>query len=190
MCIRDRRATGGRGTRCVHERAPASGLSSVVAPESADFPARRGSHKHRGCGGWVSCRAQCPGGGARAAPCSQTSVGVLNHPPSCQLPMHAVSYAVRHDARQDNQTRPAGSESGVWPVPHTRSRWFAALFLLTALSSLSPGSMLAQSQASTGVLRGTVTDSAGMSIAGAVVTLRNTATNLSRTLTTNSSGVF
>ncbi len=75
-------------------------------------------------------------------------------------------------------------------MPHTRSRWFAALFLTTALAFLSPSSLRAQSQASTGVLRGTVADSAGRSIAGAVVTLRNTATNLSRTLTTNSSGVF
>ena len=54
-----------------------------------------------------------------------------------------------------------------------------------------PGRLAAQAQATTGVIRGTITDSAGGGpLVGATVTLRNAETNAERTLTTNESGVY
>jgi hypothetical protein len=53
-----------------------------------------------------------------------------------------------------------------------------------------PASLQGQAQASTGVTRGTVTDSAGQPLAGATVTLRNLETNAERSLTTNQRGVY
>ena len=54
----------------------------------------------------------------------------------------------------------------------------------------SPGRLSAQAQATTGVIRGTVTDSTGGALAGASVTLRNAETNAERVLTTNARGVY
>ena len=62
--------------------------------------------------------------------------------------------------------------------------------LLAASLAVLPGRLHAQAQATTGVIRGTVTDSGGRPLADAVVTLRNAETNAERTLTTNSSGVY
>jgi hypothetical protein len=64
--------------------------------------------------------------------------------------------------------------------------------LLLSLGSLLPAARLAaQAQATTGVIRGTITDSArGGTLAGALVTLRNAETNAERVLTTNESGVY
>ena len=63
--------------------------------------------------------------------------------------------------------------------------------LLTGLALLLISSELhAQAQATTGVIRGTVSDSTGGTLAGARVTLRNVETNAERTLTTNEVGVF
>jgi hypothetical protein len=53
-----------------------------------------------------------------------------------------------------------------------------------------PTILQAQAQATTGVIRGTVSDSSGTPLAGAVVTLRNRETNAERTLNTNASGVY
>jgi Carboxypeptidase regulatory-like domain len=53
-----------------------------------------------------------------------------------------------------------------------------------------PTALWGQAQATTGVIRGTVTDSAGQPLAGATVTLRNRETNADRTLNTNASGVY
>jgi len=53
-----------------------------------------------------------------------------------------------------------------------------------------PTRLAAQAQATTGVIRGTVTDSNGGRLAGATVTLRNAETNAERVLTTNESGVY
>ena len=59
--------------------------------------------------------------------------------------------------------------------------------VLTAIPVL----LQAQAQATTGVIRGVITDSArGGALAGAVVTLRNAETNAERVLTTNESGVY
>ncbi|MBA3760682.1 MAG: TonB-dependent receptor, partial [Gemmatimonadales bacterium] len=53
-----------------------------------------------------------------------------------------------------------------------------------------PAALQAQAQATTGVTRGTVTDSTGQPLAGATVTLRNLETNAQRSLTTNQRGVY
>jgi len=59
-------------------------------------------------------------------------------------------------------------------------------FILVSL----PAALQAQAQATTGVTRGTVTDSTGQPLSGATVTLRNLETNASRSLTTNQRGVY
>jgi Carboxypeptidase regulatory-like domain/TonB-dependent Receptor Plug Domain len=61
------------------------------------------------------------------------------------------------------------------------------LFLLLAAL---PGVVLAQSQATTGVIEGTVSDAAGAPLPGAAVALRNTATNFEKTTTTGPEGRF
>ena len=57
-------------------------------------------------------------------------------------------------------------------LPCSLARYSLALLGLT-LAAL-PGRLLAQAQATTGVVRGTVTDSTGQPISGATVTLRHT----------------
>ncbi|HEY9015744.1 MAG TPA: carboxypeptidase-like regulatory domain-containing protein, partial [Gemmatimonadales bacterium] len=59
-----------------------------------------------------------------------------------------------------------------------------------ALALAIPTVLQAQAQASTGVVRGTVSDTTGRPLDNATVTLRLKATNQQRTLTTNSQGVF
>jgi carboxypeptidase family protein len=66
----------------------------------------------------------------------------------------------------------------------------APCLLLLSLLLVVPTLLQAQAQATTGVIRGTVSDSAGTPLAGAVVTLRNRETNATRTLSTNASGVY
>jgi hypothetical protein len=68
---------------------------------------------------------------------------------------------------------------------HATARLLTGLALLLISSELH-----AQAQATTGVIRGTVSDSSGGALAGARVTLRNVETNAERTLTTNELGVF
>jgi hypothetical protein len=72
--------------------------------------------------------------------------------------------------------------------------WSLARYPLTLLLGLTfatlPGRLHAQAQATTGVVRGTVTDSTGQPISGATVTLRHAATNAERSLTTNDQGVY
>ncbi|HEV7502754.1 MAG TPA: carboxypeptidase-like regulatory domain-containing protein, partial [Vicinamibacteria bacterium] len=50
--------------------------------------------------------------------------------------------------------------------------------------------VLAQSQATTGVIEGTIVDESGAPAPGASVTVRNTATNFERALTTDAQGRF
>ena len=71
-----------------------------------------------------------------------------------------------------------------------RLRHLAPRLLLASLLLAVPTILQAQAQATTGVIRGTVSDSAGTPLAGAVVTLRNRETNAERTLSTNASGVY
>ena len=64
------------------------------------------------------------------------------------------------------------------------------LLLPAVLAFVRPAPLLGQAQATTGVIRGTVTDSTGRALDNATVSLRHLATNAERTLTTNASGVF
>ena len=73
--------------------------------------------------------------------------------------------------------------------PAVRQRLAALLLILLGLMAL-PGSLRAQSQASTGIIRGTVSDSSGRTVSGAVIILRNRETNAERSLVTNDRGVF
>ena len=65
----------------------------------------------------------------------------------------------------------------------------ALLTLFASALSLAPSLLHAQAQATTGVLRGTTTDSTGRPIS-ANVTIRNTETNFSRTIKSTDEGIF
>jgi len=71
-----------------------------------------------------------------------------------------------------------------------RWRYLSAGVAALALFVLLAPSAAAQSQATTGVIRGTITDPGGQPVASARVVLRHQETGLSRELTTNNSGVF
>lgn len=71
-----------------------------------------------------------------------------------------------------------------------RFRTLAAANLVLALALGLPATARAQSQATTGVIEGTVADSQGGRLPGASVTLLNTGTNFSRELTTDQDGRF
>ena len=62
--------------------------------------------------------------------------------------------------------------------------------ILVALMVACFASVSVMAQATTGTLRGTVTDAQGGVIAGANVTVKNEATGASATFTTNSEGTF
>ena len=62
--------------------------------------------------------------------------------------------------------------------------------LAVALLLLFPTLLFAQSQATTGVIEGTVTDSSGGVLPGVTVTLRNTATNFEQTHVTDTQGRY
>ena len=62
--------------------------------------------------------------------------------------------------------------------------------LLAALALVLPARLRAQAQATTGVIRGVVTDSTGAPLAGATVSLLNLETNALRQLVTNARGIF
>jgi hypothetical protein len=66
----------------------------------------------------------------------------------------------------------------------------STLVLLGLVLAALPGRLAGQAQATTGVIRGTVRDSAGGTLAGASVTLRNAETNAERVLSTNERGVY
>ena len=59
-----------------------------------------------------------------------------------------------------------------------------------ALALVFPVMLAAQSQATTGVIRGTVTDPSGTAVAGASVVLRETQTGFQRQVATNERGIF
>ena len=63
-------------------------------------------------------------------------------------------------------------------------------FLLACLIALAPSLAFAQSQATTGVIEGTVSDPSGAAVPGASVSIKNTATNLERSLITDADGRF
>jgi hypothetical protein len=66
----------------------------------------------------------------------------------------------------------------------------SAPLLCAFLLLLLPAVLLAQSQATTGVIEGTVTDASGAVLPGVSVTVRNTATNYSQTVVTDNAGRF
>src|SRR5689334_21174488 len=75
---------------------------------------------------------------------------------------------------------------------HLPRRWSGILACLLTVAGLGSAQRLAaQVQASTGLIRGVVSDTAtGAPIAGAEVTVRNVETNDVRSITTNSSGTY
>src|SRR3982074_1277883 len=64
------------------------------------------------------------------------------------------------------------------------------LLACVAALLLSPGALLAQSQANTGSIEGTINDPSGRAIPGAEVTIVNVDTNFTRVLTTDTEGRF
>ncbi|MEO6445995.1 MAG: carboxypeptidase regulatory-like domain-containing protein [Gemmatimonadaceae bacterium] len=69
-------------------------------------------------------------------------------------------------------------------------RWSLNALLLASSLVLLPSAAHAQAQATTGIVRGTVSDSAGAPIQDATVTLRNTETNVTRSVRTSSNGLY
>jgi hypothetical protein len=69
----------------------------------------------------------------------------------------------------------------------TRAFWSA---LILIAGTMLPVPAYAQSQATTGVIEGTVLDESGAPIPNATVTFKNTATNFERVVTTNADGRF
>ena len=70
----------------------------------------------------------------------------------------------------------------------SKSSRILVLFVL-AIVTLT-GALLAQSQATTGVIEGTVVDPSGAALPGATVAVKNTATNFEKTITTEADGRF
>ncbi len=70
------------------------------------------------------------------------------------------------------------------------SRTAVGIVLLALTAALGPVSAFAQSQATTGVIEGTVSDAQGGRLPGASVTLVNTGTNFTRQLVTDANGRF
>jgi len=69
-------------------------------------------------------------------------------------------------------------------------KFMRAVGLVLFLFAVVAAPLLAQSQATTGVIEGTVLDETGAAVPGASVTMRNTATNYERTATTDADGRF
>ena len=80
--------------------------------------------------------------------------------------------------------------------PRSRTPLTAAVLAAALGAGAGPGALLAprlasaQAQATTGVIRGTVTDSAGRPLDGVTVVLRNLETNATRGVQTNARGAF
>jgi hypothetical protein len=69
-------------------------------------------------------------------------------------------------------------------------RLACSLILATLALGFVPARAFAQSQATTGQITGTVTDSTGAAVAGATVTAKNTETGLEQTVTSNDDGLY
>ena len=69
-------------------------------------------------------------------------------------------------------------------------RFRTGVVCLALLLAILPGVVLAQSQATTGVIEGTVSDEGGAPLPGASVAIRNTATNFEKTTITGPDGRF
>src|SRR5438034_8582085 len=81
-----------------------------------------------------------------------------------------------------------------FPVMTCGTRFLARLSSLVVGAALAlacwPTSLAAQAQATTGVIRGTVSDPSGNVVVGAQVTVTDVQTRFQRTVTTNEKGVF
>ena len=75
-------------------------------------------------------------------------------------------------------------------VSRSRIRVVSLVLALTTVWGARTSPLHAQAQATTGVVRGTVTDSAGAPVADAAVTLRQLETNFTRTLRTSPTGLY
>jgi hypothetical protein len=106
----------------------------------------------------------------------------------CDPDPATISYAPSlRESKLPHAFRPKGTCS--MALPGSLARHFLTLLLGLTFAAM-PGRLHAQAQATTGVVRGTVADSAGRPIAGATVTLRHAETNAERSLTTNDQGVY
>jgi ribosomal protein L6P/L9E len=72
----------------------------------------------------------------------------------------------------------------------SRTAWVVFLGGLLACLLLTGAPASAQTQATTGVIEGTVSDASGGVVAGATVTLTNTGTGYERQVTTNDTGFY
>ncbi|MDL2716838.1 MAG: TonB-dependent receptor [Acidobacteriota bacterium] len=66
----------------------------------------------------------------------------------------------------------------------------SVLVCLALIALVAPGTVLGQSQATTGVIEGTVSDAGGVPLPGASVAMRNTDTNFEKNSTTGTDGRF
>src|ERR1041385_4260912 len=98
------------------------------------------------------------------------------------LPLHHRS-ATRHPPRV--LLLPPSKNNSVRTEAHMR-RFSLALLLLVLL----PAALFAQSQATTGVIEGTVVDASGAALPGVTVTIHNTATNYEQQQITDAGGRF
>ncbi len=77
-----------------------------------------------------------------------------------------------------------------FPLGRLPRRAGAAAVAVAAAALALPRAARGQAQATTGVIRGVVTDSAGRPLEGVTVALRNLETNAARGVTTNARGAF
>src|SRR5688572_26432679 len=104
----------------------------------------------------------------------------------CDRASPTISYAP--SPGQSKFRRPFAPKGTPMALPRPFSR--STRILVVGFALALPGLLRAQAQATTGVVRGTVSDSAGRPVSGATVTLRHVETNASRSLTTNDRGVY
>ena len=74
--------------------------------------------------------------------------------------------------------------------PIQLAKLLVGVLAAVAITIAAPSRLVGQSQATTGVVRGLVLDQAGAPVVGAVVTLQNTETNISRVLRSTQSGLY
>src|SRR5438477_1500544 len=75
--------------------------------------------------------------------------------------------------------------------PMTRKLWSVVAMVGLAVGLIAvPGELSAQSQSAGGAIEGTVTDQSGAVLPGVTVTIRNTATGVSRETTTDATGLY
>lgn len=75
-------------------------------------------------------------------------------------------------------------------ILRTLMRYLLSCLLIAPVVFLNTNTLWAQSQLGTGAISGAVTDSAGMAVPEASVTVTNTGTGLVRRITTEGAGLF